>query len=357
VLNDGSVWAWGDGNYGQLGQGQTGGSYVPVAVSTPAAWNGHSVVRVVAGTDHNLALLDDGSVWAWGYGGNGQLGNGQTGNSSVPAAVSAPAEWTGHTVVSVAAGGANSLVLLSASNSAPTVANPLADQSATYGTPFTFAVPANTFSDSDTGQTLSYSASGLPAWLAFDAEVGTFSGTPTAVGTFAITVTATDDGSPPLSVSTPFNLVVSKAPLTARGATLYRFYGEENPPLPGTIEGVVNGDLNLSDRQRSGCENTQRHAAERGLYAAVQTGGDVAVAAVQVVNADGQVSNPLGFSIVPSTVGTADAAVAPPGTATSVSTAPTTPGEPGVSVTVSRTSRPRSSGRRTSKEMGITLPP
>lgn len=60
----------------------------------------------------------------------------------------------------------------------------------------------------------------------------------------------------------------------------------------------------------------------------------MAVAAVQVVNGDGQVSNPLGFSIVPLTVGTADAAVALPGQSSSVSTAPTTAGQPGVSVTV-----------------------
>jgi uncharacterized repeat protein (TIGR03803 family) len=66
----------------------------------------------------------------------------------------------------------------------------------------------------------------------------------------------------------------------------------------------------------------------------LETGVDIAVATVQVVNGDGQVSNPLGFSIVAQTVGTVDGAVSEPGETTTVSTAPTTEGEPGVTVTV-----------------------
>ncbi len=66
----------------------------------------------------------------------------------------------------------------------------------------------------------------------------------------------------------------------------------------------------------------------------LQTGVDIAVATVTVVNGDGQISNPLGFSIVAQTVGTADAAVSQPGETSTVSTAPTISGEPGVTVTV-----------------------
>ena len=46
----------------------------------------------------------------------------------------------------------------------------------------------------DAGDTLTYTAAGLPAWLSFDAGTRTFSGTPVNgdVGTFTVTVRATD---------------------------------------------------------------------------------------------------------------------------------------------------------------------
>ncbi|MFN6579144.1 MAG: putative Ig domain-containing protein, partial [Aulosira sp. ZfuVER01] len=84
-------------------------------------------------------------------------------------------------------------------NQPPTVASPIADQSATEDTIFTFAIPENTFTDADAGDTLSYSATlenggDLPSWLSFNVTTRTFSGTPTnsEVGSLNIKVTATD---------------------------------------------------------------------------------------------------------------------------------------------------------------------
>ena len=84
-------------------------------------------------------------------------------------------------------------------NDAPTVSVPLLDQTATEDAAFTFAVPSNTFSDVDAGDTLTLSAtlSGggtLPSWLSFDAATGRFSGTPlnADVGSFDVKVIAKD---------------------------------------------------------------------------------------------------------------------------------------------------------------------
>ena len=79
-------------------------------------------------------------------------------------------------------------------NDAPTVANPITDQAATEDAGFSFTFAANTFNDIDAGDSLSYSASGLPAWLSFDAATRTFSGTPANadVGLVTITLRATD---------------------------------------------------------------------------------------------------------------------------------------------------------------------
>lgn len=99
-------------------------------------------------------------------------------------------------------------------NHAPTVAEPIADQNATAATPFSFVVPATTFVDSDTGDSLTYSASlssgaALPSWLSFDAATLAFSGTPPSsdVGTIDVSVTATDTGS--ATVSDTFVITIS----------------------------------------------------------------------------------------------------------------------------------------------------
>ena len=103
-----------------------------------------------------------------------------------------------------------------AGNTAPTVANAIQDQTATVGTALSYAFPANTFADTDAGDTLTYTAtqsddSALPSWLSFAAATRMFSGTPTAadVGTVSVKVTARDGNGG--SVSDTFDIVVSAA--------------------------------------------------------------------------------------------------------------------------------------------------
>jgi hypothetical protein len=99
-------------------------------------------------------------------------------------------------------------------NDAPTITKPIANQTATEDTLFTFAIPTNTFTDVDTGDSLTYTATfaqgnALPAWLSFDANTRTFSGTPTNsdVGTLDIRVTATDTQG--ATTNTVFNLAIA----------------------------------------------------------------------------------------------------------------------------------------------------
>ena len=105
---------------------------------------------------------------------------------------------------------------LSTTNTAPTVANTIPNQTATAGTAFSYAFLANTFADTDTGDTLTYTATksddtALPSWLSFAAATRTFSGTPPAadVGTVSVKVTASDGNGG--SVSDTFDIVVSAA--------------------------------------------------------------------------------------------------------------------------------------------------
>jgi alpha-tubulin suppressor-like RCC1 family protein len=79
VGSDGRVWAWGYNLYGQLGDGTTASSMVPVQPQG-LSWR----VAVNGGTAHSLALRSDGTLWAWGFNNYGQLGSGTTASRSTP---------------------------------------------------------------------------------------------------------------------------------------------------------------------------------------------------------------------------------------------------------------------------------
>ena len=83
-------------------------------------------------------------------------------------------------------------------NNAPTVVNAIDDQTETVGTEFTFTVPADSFADIDTADTLTCSAplagsEPLPSWLTFTAGTRSFTGTSTTAETLPVRVTATDE--------------------------------------------------------------------------------------------------------------------------------------------------------------------
>jgi len=114
LKSDGTVWAWGDNQYGQLGNGTNANSNLPVQVKDPTDPTGYltGIVAVSAFVHHALALKSDGTVWAWGLGGSGQLGNGTNANSSLPVQVKDPTGTVGLTgIASVKAFGYSSLAL------------------------------------------------------------------------------------------------------------------------------------------------------------------------------------------------------------------------------------------------------
>ncbi len=73
ILADGSVWAWGDNDRGQLGNGTRVGSDVPLRVSVP---NGVTFVQISSGGYASYAIDRSGRLWAWGDNKSGQLGTG-----------------------------------------------------------------------------------------------------------------------------------------------------------------------------------------------------------------------------------------------------------------------------------------
>ena len=109
LCSDGTIAAWGNDTYGQLGDGTNNNSNVPVAVTASGVLSGQTVVAVAAGFNHSLALCADGTVVAWGMNSAGQLGNGSNTSSNVPVAVTKTGALLNKTVVAIAAGYNHSL--------------------------------------------------------------------------------------------------------------------------------------------------------------------------------------------------------------------------------------------------------
>ena len=108
LASNGTVWAWGDNDFGELGNGTNTSSNIPVQVSLPS---GVTITNIAGGVSgHSLALASNGTVWAWGYGVNGELGNGTNTVSNIPVQVSLP---NGVTITNIVGGAYHSLALAS----------------------------------------------------------------------------------------------------------------------------------------------------------------------------------------------------------------------------------------------------
>lgn len=80
LRNDGTVWAWGRNVEGQIGDASNDTAEVPVQVTGGF----DRVVRIDAGGYHSAAVDTNGDVWMWGSGAEGKLGNGGVSDSNVP---------------------------------------------------------------------------------------------------------------------------------------------------------------------------------------------------------------------------------------------------------------------------------
>ncbi|OQA05721.1 MAG: Regulator of chromosome condensation (RCC1) repeat protein [bacterium ADurb.Bin374] len=106
LRNDGTVWAWGCNLWGQLGDNSTGNKYQPVQVMQyPGTASLTDVIAIAAGDGHSLALKSDGTVWAWGYGNYGQLGDNGATQRTTAVQVKDSASTYLQDVVKIAAGG------------------------------------------------------------------------------------------------------------------------------------------------------------------------------------------------------------------------------------------------------------
>jgi len=79
LTSDGAVWAWGRNDVGQVGDGTTTIRQYPTKINGIA-----DVADIAGGSDHSIALKNDGTVWTWGWNVQGQLGLGTSDSYAHP---------------------------------------------------------------------------------------------------------------------------------------------------------------------------------------------------------------------------------------------------------------------------------
>jgi len=88
---DGTLWAWGQNNYGQLGLNNQVNRSSPVQVGSGTTW---SKVSASLGTGNGSAIKTDGTLWTWGQGNYGQIGINDLTYRSSPVQVGSGTTWS-----------------------------------------------------------------------------------------------------------------------------------------------------------------------------------------------------------------------------------------------------------------------
>lgn len=91
IKTDGTLWAWGSNNLGQLGTGANTPQKIesPIQIGALTDW-----AYVAAGTNVSFGVRTDGTLWAWGQNTNGQLGVGDSTSRSSPTQIGALTDWS-----------------------------------------------------------------------------------------------------------------------------------------------------------------------------------------------------------------------------------------------------------------------
>ena len=105
LASTGRAYCWGYNADGELGDSSAANSRVPVPVTTSGVLSGATLTEISAGEYATCGVSSAGAAYCWGQGTSGQLGDGRSASSSVPVAVSAGGVLAGTTLTQVSAGG------------------------------------------------------------------------------------------------------------------------------------------------------------------------------------------------------------------------------------------------------------
>jgi alpha-tubulin suppressor-like RCC1 family protein len=113
VTTTGKVYCWGYGTSGELGNGVAANSSHPVAITTSGVLAGKTIAAVASGVSYSCAVSTEGKAYCWGTNTLGQLGNGTTQDSLVPVPVDITGALAGKTITSISAGSVSACAIAS----------------------------------------------------------------------------------------------------------------------------------------------------------------------------------------------------------------------------------------------------
>lgn len=88
IKSDGSLWAWGFNSNGELGNGTANNSSIPIQIGTATNWQ-----NVACGFNQSFGIKTDGTLWAWGKNEFGNLGDGSMTNKYSPTQIGSATNW------------------------------------------------------------------------------------------------------------------------------------------------------------------------------------------------------------------------------------------------------------------------
>ena len=268
IGSNGSVYAWGAGGDGQLGNGAFTDSTDPVKVSMPA---GVTAVAIAGGLDHSLAIGSDGNLYAWGEDGAGELGNGGTTNSDSPVRASLPTFAQPPSAVFAGAAADRSFAI---APPAPTPTSTTLGSSASslyYGQTLTLTASV---SPTDGGGTVEFlnGASPVPGCSSlaltlvgssYQAQCSIPSLTP---GSYTFSARyGGDSGYASSSTTTPVGVNVAQAPLVVTASSASSIYGSTPPTVTASYSGFVNGDSTVLTHERAPPVRPRPHRPARSV--------------------------------------------------------------------------------------------
>jgi len=297
LMSDRTIFGVGINNYGQLGIGNTTNQSNLIQMTNNT---GKTPISILAGKEHNMVLMSDGTVYGCGYNSNGQLGNGTTTNRSTLTLMN---NNTGLSISRLSGTRAINHVI----QSAPTLSN-FSVPTKTFGnSPFTITQPTSNSSGS-----FSYSSS--------NTSVATISGnTITIVGAGTTTITATQAATTNYTSGTiTASFVVSKATPTISSFSIpTKTFGDSpftiSPPTSNSSGSFSYSSSNTSVATISGNTITIVGAGTTTITATqaatTNYNSGTITTTFQVDNATPTIS---GFSIPTKTVGDSPFTISPP---------------------------------------------
>ncbi len=246
VGSNGLLYAWGYNAYGQVGNGTTTVQKTPVQIPLPV---GVDPVAIAGGMDSSYMIGSDGKLYSWGYSGDGELGNGGTTKGETPAPDSLPALSLPATGLFAGSSASVGFAIATTTPVPTTTTVSTSASTSVYGQSVTITATVAPDDGSGTVEFLNGSnaisgCAAVPLTLSGGNQQAQCSTSSLAIGSYALKAKYSGDSNYAGSTSSGVGagLTVNPAPLVVTASSGSTTYGSAPSPITPSYAGFVNGD-------------------------------------------------------------------------------------------------------------------